>query len=55
MGISPRTYYATPSLLPEPMRVTNKWVFAEHEIDERIEELLATRNTDTNDKQATGR
>ena len=44
IGISPRTYYRKRNLLPIPIKLGNKLMFAEHEIDALIDSLLAARN-----------
>jgi predicted DNA-binding transcriptional regulator AlpA len=44
IGISARTYYRKPDLLPLPIKLGNKLMFAEHEIDALIDRLLAARD-----------
>ena len=43
IGISVRSYYLHPDCLPQPTRVLNKLMFAEHEVDALIGEMLAER------------
>ena len=47
MGFPPRTYYRDRSLLPTPIKLGNKLMFAEHEIDARIDSLLAARRDES--------
>jgi predicted DNA-binding transcriptional regulator AlpA len=47
LGVSPRTYYRDRSLLPTPIKLGNKLMFAEHEIDALIESLLAARRNES--------
>ena len=43
IGISVRSYYLHPDCLPVPTRVLNKLMFAEHEVDALICEMLEQR------------
>lgn len=53
LGIAPRTYQDDRTRLPPPVVINKRCFFAQHEIDQRIAEMLAKRDRDLTGNQTT--